>query len=462
MNKHVADYLRKRRGTQPIPQIEDVGDVEVKPISESRFAAEEDLPTADLLLGEDMGDEQAPVPKDAAEAGFLRYGPEAISPEDRVRRAEQMLAAREPLQPGAATDVGGGAPGPDEMQQLREAQRQDALAAGFGRMNLAQQRIAEVLSRGAYQAAPLAPIPSAMDELAQRRALVAEHLRQQREQRAEGREIKREARAERADVRADLATALQAQRQDALEKAQALKDAIAAQRAPEEIAKLRAETSAAAKRAELYAGQFSQLGKPKVAAAPKEKEAKAPAAEKLRQLPASDLKELSDIDVAIDQMNDLVKLHKDLDLGGFFEGIKGVATEKLDLQNTKAAKFLARSKIVQQGVGKILEGGKLAAGDEAKYKTMLPKPGDSAAVLEEKQRAMLDYLQSLKRKGIKTFQAAGFQVPDTSQPAAPSAKQEAEAAINALEAAVKTKKPSAEIAALKQAAEAAIAKAKGG
>lgn len=460
MNQHVADYLRKRRGTQPIPQIEDVGDVEIKPISESRFAAEEDLPTADLMLGEDMGDEQAPVPKDAAEAGFLRYGPEAISPEDRVRRAEQMLASREPLQPGAAPDVGGGAPGSDEMQQLREAQRQDALTAGFGRMNLAQQRIAEVLSRGAYQAAPLAPIPSAMDELAQRRALVAEHLRQQREQRAEGREIKREARAERADVRADLATALQAQRQDALEKAQALKDAIAAQRAPEEIAKLRAETSAAAKRAELYAGQLSQLGKSKVAAAPKDKEAKTPAAEKLRQLPATQIEDLAGIDVAVKELTDLTNDYKKAGLGG----VLGYAQGKLGLASTDSAKiYEASAAPVRQAVGVILEKGKLAEGDIKRYLDMMPKPGDSDAVADQKLRSLSRVLQRIKDSKTEAFKKAGFDVGDKdAQPSAPSAKQEAEAAINALEAAVKAKRPAAEIATLKQAAEAAIAKAKGG
>jgi hypothetical protein len=255
---------------------------------------------------------------------------------------------------------------------------------------------------------------------------------------------------------------MQAARQDALEKAQQLKEALAAQRAPEEIAQLRANTQAALSRAQLYAGQLEALNKPKPSGTSATKEAKAAAMEKPRQLPASDAKELSDIDVAIDQLNGLVQLHKDLDLGGFLGGVKGLATEKLDLQNTDAAKYAARARIVQQGVGKILEGGKLAAGDERKYKEMLPKAGDSVAVLNEKQRAMLDYLQSLKKKGIEGFKAAGFQVADMGGAQTPTAKQKATKALDALQAAVDAKKPKAEIEALRQAAEAAITKAKEG
>jgi hypothetical protein len=50
-----------------------------------------------------------------------------------------------------------------------------------------------------------------------------------------------------------------------------------------------------------------------------------------------------------------------------------MATEALGLQDTDAAEYEAKAAPVRQGVGTILESGKLAAGDEAKYKNMLPR-----------------------------------------------------------------------------------------
>jgi hypothetical protein len=180
VNKTVIDYLAKRRGTQPIPVIEDVGEPVIRPLSET--GREDGLETADLLLGEDVGDNETPTPKDRAEVGLLSYGPMAITPEERVRNAEALLSPRVPLPPSEQPEEGAGGGMSDYLHQLEAAQRQDALAAGIGRANLAQQRLAEVLSRGAYRAAPLGGVPSAVEELAQKRAAVLEHLRQPRGQ----------------------------------------------------------------------------------------------------------------------------------------------------------------------------------------------------------------------------------------------------------------------------------------
>jgi hypothetical protein len=130
-----------------------------------------------------------------------------------------------------------------------------------------------------------------------------------------------------------------------------------------------------------------------------------------KQLPTSALDELAGIDTALGQLSDLESVFKSTGQAGLGGKVGGIATEKLGLQGTEAAKYEAAAAAVRQGVGKILEGGKLAAGDEAKYKNMLPKPGDSLDVLTQKAASLKSFLSKLKSDRISTYEQGGYAAP---------------------------------------------------
>lgn len=67
------------------------------------------------------------------------------------------------------------------LDALRRAQQQDDMSAAFSRLGQAGEQFAEVASRGAYRASPLAPMPSEVSKEEKRRQAVMEYLKQQRE-----------------------------------------------------------------------------------------------------------------------------------------------------------------------------------------------------------------------------------------------------------------------------------------
>lgn len=68
------------------------------------------------------------------------------------------------------------------LESLEEAQRQDDAAAAFRRLGMAGQGIAQALSQGVYRPMDLGTGPSAVAQLQQRQAAVADYLQRQRQE----------------------------------------------------------------------------------------------------------------------------------------------------------------------------------------------------------------------------------------------------------------------------------------
>jgi len=66
-----------------------------------------------------------------------------------------------------------------------------------------------------------------------------------------------------------------------------------------------------------------------------------------------------------------------------------------------------------QSVGKILEGGKLAAGDEVKYARMLPQAGDPPEQAQRKIQGLKTMLRDARSRREKELAAGGYKVPET-------------------------------------------------
>jgi len=130
-----------------------------------------------------------------------------------------------------------------------------------------------------------------------------------------------------------------------------------------------------------------------------------------RPLAPTALADIADADVAKKQVAGLADTFREYDMGTPTAKASAFFTEMLGLQFTDAAKFNAEAKRVQQGVGTILEGGKLAAGDDTKYRKMLLQPGDSPEIVASKTAGMVDFLEDLKAGRIKVYRAGGYKVP---------------------------------------------------
>lgn len=124
------------------------------------------------------------------------------------------------------------------------------------------------------------------------------------------------------------------------------------------------------------------------------------------------LEGLSDAEVAIGELDKLGARFKELGMSGPVARASGVVTEALGLSGTDAAEYQAAALRAMQGVGKIMEGGKLAAGDETKYRRMLPIAGDKQELAEQKTKEAAAFLRSLKDQRIKVLRAAHYDVPD--------------------------------------------------
>lgn len=131
-----------------------------------------------------------------------------------------------------------------------------------------------------------------------------------------------------------------------------------------------------------------------------------------KTLPATVLEGLADLPTAVKAIDDLAVTHKRLGMGGIKGRVSGAVTDALQLRGTDAAEFNADALVAMQGVGKIMEGGKLAAGDEVKYRRMLPQPGDSDEVVESKRKNAAAFLKNLVQGRIETLRKGGYQVPD--------------------------------------------------
>ena len=147
-----------------------------------------------------------------------------------------------------------------------------------------------------------------------------------------------------------------------------------------------------------------------------------------KDLPATSLAELGDFDVAKKQLIELRDAFNKYDEGGAWAKAGNRATRWLGLTDTDASKFNATKARVQQTVGKILEGGKLAQGDEAKYAALVLEPGDNPAVVKEKTEGMISFLDDIRDGKIKVYREGGFKTPTSTgnsqaQPASRDGKE---------------------------------------
>jgi hypothetical protein len=165
---------------------------------------------------------------------------------------------------------------------------------------------------------------------------------------------------------------------------------------------------------ELKKARTAYLTRPPVPRTPK---APKPAGDG-KTLPASEVSSLSELPVAEDQVNKLVDTFGRLNMGGMSGRASGAVTDIMGLRFTDAAEYNAAAKLAMQAAGKIMEGGKLAAGDEAKYAAMLPRPGDSQAIVEQKATGLKAFLRDLATRRAQAFKESGYNVAPSLMPGA--------------------------------------------
>jgi hypothetical protein len=149
----------------------------------------------------------------------------------------------------------------------------------------------------------------------------------------------------------------------------------------------------------IRANKAREANRPKGGGKPKDGE---------KTLPVSTLTELADFDTAAKELDRLGGRFVELEQGGTWAKVKAKGTDMFGLQGTDAALYASEAKRAMQGVGKILEGGKLAAGDEHKYRSLMPEPGDSPQRLHSKIDGLKLMLSDLKAGRIGAYKNAGY------------------------------------------------------
>jgi hypothetical protein len=128
-------------------------------------------------------------------------------------------------------------------------------------------------------------------------------------------------------------------------------------------------------------------------------------------LPAETASGIADLPVAMRQLEGLGKRFTDLNMSGVAGRVGSAVAGFPGMGGSDASQYNADALLAMQGVGKIMEGGKLAAGDEAKYRNMLPKGGDSAEVATQKIASAKRFLSDLVDTRKKFLSDSGYKVP---------------------------------------------------
>lgn len=126
-----------------------------------------------------------------------------------------------------------------------------------------------------------------------------------------------------------------------------------------------------------------------------------------KEIPATTLEAIADSDTAIKSLDALGTKFKEKNLGHWGAGPAAAVSSKLGLSNDYT-EFNDAALVAMQGVGKIMEGGKLAAGDETKYRAMLPRPGDSVERAQEKLADAKMFLAELRRNRVAILRGSGY------------------------------------------------------
>jgi hypothetical protein len=418
INEQVDAYLRDLYERSISPPDAMPGEEAVEPFTYGTAGAER--PRFDRTLapgGVVIEDEGGPVVRPYSESGFAQR--------DRAAAMAQPIASEQPSEAASY------------LSALRLAQRQDELAAMAARTMAPAEEIARIQSRGLYRPSGVPELPSATEQLFQRQKAVQEMLAAKRGERVE-------ARQERAAEQEAQLNQVQIARQNALMEADKLRLAMEQGESPYKVMELQANVRKALAQAQLAEETARAKGRPVVVMPRPAKEPKALPSEKpaTRPLPATETRELADFAVAENELDALLGSFKERNMAGAGAGMAAKGAEVLGMKGTESAAYLADARRAMQAVGTILEGGKLAAGDEMKYRKMLPEPGDSLANAERKVEGLKKYLRQLRETRAQAFRAGGFQVggqpeqaPQAPRGVAPSKEDLARAAVSAFKAA---------------------------
>lgn len=155
------------------------------------------------------------------------------------------------------------------------------------------------------------------------------------------------------------------------------------------------------------------VGKPlsqfKVAMGAKKPGGKSPATPKPLNLSAEKVEELAGYDTAISAMEDVGRKFDERNMGSMLNSAGKF------VRGSDAQAFEAEMRVVRQVVGKILEGGKLQAADEQKYREMMPAPGESPRVAATKVQSLVTMLRRDKENRLKALKDYGYRMPGESR-----------------------------------------------
>lgn len=133
------------------------------------------------------------------------------------------------------------------------------------------------------------------------------------------------------------------------------------------------------------------------------------AAREGKTLPTTTVTGLADFTIAENSIKDLQKSFEENDMSGNVAKLESLAPDVVNKWlGTRVGRFNAQALIAMQNVGKIMEGGKLAAGDEAKYKSMLPQAGDNIDVARLKSKQASDFLRGLYDTQLQALKGSGY------------------------------------------------------
>lgn len=154
-----------------------------------------------------------------------------------------------------------------------------------------------------------------------------------------------------------------------------------------------------------------------------------------KTLPSSVVTDLADFTTAQKSITALGKSFGDLDIGSNTARVSNLLPDSVGRAlGTDVSKYNGDALLAMQNVGKIMEGGKLAQGDEQKYKSMLPKAGDNQQVAERKIQEASAFLQDLYGNRVSALKSAGYNSGGLSQSSPSGNDAKAIKAIKAIKA----------------------------
>ena len=136
-------------------------------------------------------------------------------------------------------------------------------------------------------------------------------------------------------------------------------------------------------------------------------------------LPAETASGLAELPVAMRQLDALGKTFTDKASGKLAKASAMLPDFVGRGLGTDVADYNAQALQAMQAVGKIMEGGKLAAGDEDKYKRMLPRAGEDADLAALKLAGAKAFLSDLVESRKKFLSESGYKVPGMNVGATP-------------------------------------------